>query len=360
MKSTFRRTLALAAAVVITLSPMAIATADLNPAVAPGGNFALDHWSITTAEDANGGNTGTPVSLQPKKLAGPNGYQSKLFHTEADGSMAFVTPINGAASGGSSHPRTELREQLMPGKTTPNWDQYGISILDATLKIVSVPAKDNSVIVGQVHGYKVAPLVLLYYVYRPLDGAGTLYVKYQNTPEQGPNRTVFTLTRDLKLNETFAYQIKVANGVASTSFNGGTPASVTLDASWANETFYFKAGSYLRSVDKSASDGAEVRFYQLAASHPNQNLAITTPAALPDAVANASYAVALDASGGAGGNVWSLASGQPPAGLSLGADGLLSGAASPGAVSAQPHDFTALVRDANGNTATQRFSILVR
>lgn len=360
MKSGLSRTLALGAAALITLSPMAVATADLNPAVAPGGNFALDHWSITTAEDSSGGNSGKPVTAQPRRLAGPAGYQSKLFHTETDGSMAFVTPINGAAAGGSTHPRTELREQLVPGKTTPNWDQYGTSILDATLKIVSVPAKDNSVIIGQVHGYNVAPLVLLYYVYKPATGLGTLYVKYQDTPEQGPKRKVFALTQTLKLNETFRYQIRVANGVASTSFNDGAPASVTLDASWANETFYFKAGSYLRSADKAASDGAEVRFYQLAASHPNQNLDIATPASLPSAVANATYSVALSATGGAGGKVWSLASGQPPEGLSLGADGVLSGAASTRAVSAQPHDFTALVRDANGNTAAKTFSILVQ
>lgn len=334
------------------------ASADLDESVSPGSNFALGNWSLTIPADSSGGVDGDALTLPASQLTGASGYRSSWFYTEADGSMTFWTPVNGATKGGSGHPRCELREQLVPGSDGTNWDHHGISILDAQLKVMSVPS-DNIAIVGQVHGHGSPPLVLVYYRYNPSKKTGSLIAKFQPKPVQAPPYQVHTLASDIKLGQTFLYQIRVADGVAAVSYNNGTPVTMTIGPEWEGEKYYFKAGSYLHMAGSAANEGAEVRFHRLAASHPNEGLKITNKAVLDEARAGSSYRATLKAGGGAGGYVWSLASGQPPAGLKLASNGVLSGTPATSAVSTRPHDFTASVRDANGNTLAKKFSIVV-
>lgn len=335
------------------------AAADLSVAAAPGGNFALNHWSLTVPADVDGEVSGDAITIDPARLKGSNGYQSNWFYTDADGAMTFWTPVNGATTGGSSHPRSEMREQLVSGSDSHNWDECGTSILDAQLKVISVPS-DNIVIVGQVHGYGIAPLVIVYFRYDPEIGSGQLIAKSQTYPEQGPPYQVHTLASGIKLGQIFLYQIKVAQGLAAVSYNNGAPATMTLDPSWDSETFYFKAGAYPHVAGTDANEGAEVRFYRLAASHPNESLAIATPAALPDASVGSAYSAVVTAGGGTGIYTWTLASGRLPAGLQLGYDGVISGTPGVGTGASRPHDVMAIVRDTHGNTATKKFSILIQ
>lgn len=351
----FRRT----ALMSVPLLWTAAAWADLDPARAPGGNFALDHWSLTVPADASGGNAGPAVTIKSTQLEGADGYQSPWFLTSSNGAMTLWTPVNGATAGGSSHPRCELREQLIAGSNSGNWDQYGSSILDAQLQIVTVPG-DNTVIVGQVHSKDGGPLVLLYYVYDPGIDSGRLIARIHSNPDQTlPSRT-YTLAGDLELGRTFVYQIRVAQSVVSISYNSGTAVTATMNSSWASQTFYFKAGSYLHLSGTSSTEGARVRFYRLAASHPNEGLGISTSSALANAAVGTTYSVTLKAAGGAGGFVWSLVSGQPPAGLTLKSNGVLGGVPAASASSTTAHSFMASVRDKHGNTLAKKFSILVQ
>jgi hypothetical protein len=348
-----------AAAALTIVAPHA--HADLEAAIAPGGNFALNHWSLTVPADTPDGTStsGEAVTIDASDLKGSRGYQANWFYTDADGAMTFWTPVDGATTGGSSHPRSELREQLVSGLDSHNWNGSGTSILDAQLKIISVPS-DGIVIVGQVHGYGVAPLVLVYYRYDPAAQSGALIAKFQTYPVQGPPYQVHTLASGIKLGRTFRYRIRVAQNVASASYNDGTPATMAMDPSWNRETLCFKAGAYLHMAGGSADEGAEVRFYRLAASHPDEGLFIATPSALADGAAGVAYAAQLSAGGGSGRYTWTLVSGKPPAGLTLGKGGTIGGTLATTAVSATPHDFMAIVCDTHGNTAAKKFSILVR
>lgn len=81
---------ALAAAAALTLlaaqTGPAAAAAALDPGVAPGGNFTLNHWELQLPT----GTTGKTTTISPSRLIGANGYQDKYFYTDAkDGAMSF-------------------------------------------------------------------------------------------------------------------------------------------------------------------------------------------------------------------------------------------------------------------------------
>ncbi|WP_437884473.1 polysaccharide lyase family 7 protein [Pseudomonas sp. LRF_L74] len=335
------------------------ASAELYKGVAPGGNFALENWNITVPQDEDGGTAGKAITVRPDQLSGPEGYQSRWFRSDpGDGAMTFWTPVNGATAGGSSSPRAELREMLDPSNLALTWNGAGESVQDALLKVLQVPS-DGLVIVGQVHGYGSAPLILLYYRYDANKQTGQVIAKLQGLPEQGLPYTTHVLASDIELGETFSYQMKVSDNVAMASANGGPVARMEMDPAWNSETFYFKAGAYLHMHGDSATEGARVKFYRLAASHPNDNLKISTAAALPNARAGQDYQARLSSGGGLGGATWSLVSGHPPAGLQLDRDGVLGGTPQDTTVSATAHWFVAQVRDSNGSTAAKKFSILI-
>jgi hypothetical protein len=87
------------------------------------------------------------------------------------------------------------------------------------------------------------------------------------------------------------------------------------------------------------------------------NLAITTTS-LPDGVISASYpSTTLSAGGGTGtGYAWSIPTGSLPAGLTLSADGVVSGTVS---TSAQTSTFTLQVKDSANHVVTKQFTITI-
>ena len=354
-----RKTLLPAALFSLAVGP---AHAELDPSLAPGGNFALENWRLDLPVETE--ITGTLLSVPPEQLSGPNGFALEpWFHTSADGAMTFWAPVNGATAGGSRHPRAELRELIDPSNHGVNWDSSGTAILDAKLRVMQVPS-DGILIVGQVHGYDAAPLVLVYYRYDASKQTGRLMTKLQGTPVLGPPYSQHVIATDIKLGQIFSYQIKVErqpNGpaIVSVSANFSTPAQMVMDASWDGVGMYFKAGSYLHTYGVSSTEGGLAKFYRLATSHPKDGLFITTGTKLPNAQANVAYSTQLTFRGGVGGGTWSLASGFPPKGLTLDQNGLISGTPDPSVVSTKENDFIARVRDANGSTYSKKFSIIV-
>ncbi len=82
---------------------------------------------------------------------------------------------------------------------------------------------------------------------------------------------------------------------------------------------------------------------------------ITTNATLPNATPNVAYSTTLAATGGSGGNVWSLVSGALPAGLNLSGAGVINGTtAAQGAF-----NVTIKVTDSAGRIATKAFTLNV-
>jgi large repetitive protein len=83
-------------------------------------------------------------------------------------------------------------------------------------------------------------------------------------------------------------------------------------------------------------------------------LTVTT-ASLPNATAGAAYSQSLSASGGSGGNTWSIAAGSLPAGLTLSAAGAITG--TPNAAGSS--NFTAQVKDSANATASKALTLTV-
>ena len=90
-------------------------------------------------------------------------------------------------------------------------------------------------------------------------------------------------------------------------------------------------------------------------AHAQAPLQITTPS-LPDGTVGESYSQTLQATGGTLPYSWSLTSGNLPTGFSLNpSSGVISGTPTVGGV----FNFTVEVRDSEGRTATQNFSITI-
>ncbi|WP_187673503.1 polysaccharide lyase family 7 protein [Zestomonas carbonaria] len=332
--------------------PFQATQAALDPDLPPGGNFDLDNWNITVPAAAPDGPADRPLTVYPPDLSGPFGYSSPWFYSSDDGAMTFWAPVDGLAGGGSPKPRSELREMIDPGNPRVNWDSHGTSILEAQVRVAQVPS-DGVVIIGQVHGFDSPPLVLLYYLYDFATQTGQVMVKLQGLPVHSQPFTHHTLASDIRLGQSFVYQIRVIDGIAAAQANNGPSAEMVIDPAWDRETFYFKAGAYLYSHQ--GNGGALVRFYRLAASHARNDLRIASKATLPSAHASQPYQTLLQAAGGTGGGTWTLVSGRPPAGLVLGPDGAISGTP----VESGSHGFMARVRDADGNHIAKSFSIQV-
>ncbi len=336
--------------------------AELAPNLPPGGNFALENWRLDMPV-ANP-TTGGLLSIAPIHLSGPSGFTlAPWYYTDTDGAMTLWTPVNGVTAGGSKHPRNEFRELIDPSNLSVNWDSSGTAMLEAKLRVMQVP-RDGILIVGQVHGFDAAPLVLVYYRYDANKQTGQLMTKLQGTPVLGPPYTHHVIANNVKLGQIFSYLIKVerqpgGSAVASVSANNGIPATMVMDPSWDGVGMYFKAGSYLHTYGSSSTEGGLAKFYLLATSHPANGLVITSGEALPYAGVNIPYSLQLLSQGGVGGGTWSLVSGFPPAGLTLHPNGVINGAPLPGTASPVPNEFMVRVRDANGSTYSKKLSIVV-
>lgn len=336
--------------------------AELRPELAPGGNFALENWSLTLPVDADGSNQGRAQTLLPDRLSGPQGFTSPYFRTDSDGAMTFWAPANGALSARANYARAELRQMIDPSSNAVNWDNQGRAHLDARLRVLQVPVSNGLVAVGQIHAYEAMPLATLYYQYDMDAQNGRLFATVKESPESTEEGKRYTVAQGIQLGQAFIYRLGMArnrDGVAEVaiSVNGSPALQVPLDPAWDSRTFYFKAGALLNSRSDNGEDGARVKFYRLATSHPAAGLHITQLSALPQASVGAPYSVQLQSRGGVGGTTWRLVSGFPPAGLTLSRDGVLSG--EPQRATSIPDDFTAQIRDANGNTVSKKFSIVI-
>lgn len=135
------------------------------------------------------------------------------------------------------------------------------------------------------------------------------------------------------------------------------PAGLALSAAGLISGTPATAGTTSLNLRVADTTGREAfQFYTMVvATGTAQPLTITTASPLPSAAAGLAYSQRLAASGGTPPYAWTLASGSLPAGLTLAADGLISGTPT----SAGAASFSARVTDARSAQATQTFSLTV-
>lgn len=258
----------------------------LDPASAPGANFNLSHWylQLPTSGDVLTGTAGSVDSASGSQLAA--GFTNAYFHTDTDGAMAFCVPDDGARTSGSSHPRSELREELIPGNAGVNWTLYGTHILTATCVVSNVPADTGKVCIGQIHEPDAKPdgtasagneQMIMFdlpsqTIYANINLDGNLSSSFSQTFISGPA---------VALGKPVNYTMAVFNGVLQITVNNvtnswnlfsGTNYNGHIAQNWdaaSSNTVYFKAGDYNQTGDACgcSNDGARVAFYDLNRYH---------------------------------------------------------------------------------------------
>jgi PKD repeat protein len=255
-------TFALVVSVVLCL---ASATAwALTNTLPPGSNFNLNNWYIQfpTSNGVLTCSAGSVDSATTTQLI--DGYtNAPYFYTGTDGAMVFWAPINGATTGGSSYPRSELRELIATNNTGVNWIPYGTHILNAQCKVLQVPPTTKEVIIGQIHGYSGDALPTVKVVYDNGKIHGTVKT---NSTDDGSDYDFPDVSSGLS--NTITYTIELVNGLVSVAINGITNSYNIFqsDPTYTNETQYFKAGDYCQAdscTNPGNAEGALVAFYAL-------------------------------------------------------------------------------------------------
>jgi hypothetical protein len=139
------------------------------------------------------------------------------------------------------------------------------------------------------------------------------------------------------------YRRDFTNGLVIVNPPGGTQASYSLGS-----TYKDVSGNTVTSVNLAAKTGIVL----LATSVPALSVSTST---LPNGTVGTSYSQTLAATGGTPPYTWSVTSGTLPAGLSLSAGGVLSGAPT----TATTYSFTIEVTDSVPATATHAYTVLI-
>lgn len=289
----------------------------LDPNLPPSGNFDLGHWKLQLPVNTNGTLSGTNDAAEVSVATLNAGYASAYFYTAADGAMTFWAPDNGAKTSSSSHPRSELREEMIPDNVNTNWTLYGTHVLTATCVVSNVPSDTMKVCIGQIHEPNNKPdgsvsanneQMIMF------DLSGSTKKIYANINLDGNQSSSFSVTlisgSSVALGKPVNYTMSVVNGLLRIVINNvtnswnlfsGTNFSGHIAQNWdaaSGNTVYFKAGDYNQTANTCgcSNDGALVAFYSLTLYHAPS---ITNqPASLSvNAGSNPTFAVGASSNG---------------------------------------------------------------
>lgn len=245
------------AALLVLASPLAAApavsapTAPQAPCERPSDVLDLANWKLTLPT----GSDEEPTEITQPELA-EFAEDPWFVPTEACDGVRFRAAVNGVTTGGSSYPRSELREMTDGGADEASWsagEGTHTMVLDAA--ITQVPAEKPEVVAGQIHGGDDDETTFR------LQG-NELYLTDGDTSDYQ------LITDDYQLGTRFEAKFVASGGQAEAFFNGESVGTVEIDS----DTNYFKAGAYTQAnCERSApcEDGnyGEVEVYGVSVSH---------------------------------------------------------------------------------------------
>jgi len=224
--------------------------------------ISLAMWNLTIPAGA---------SVIPTKVLN-SGYQDPFFQRQADGSITFIAPSNGVnikSTKNSTYPRSELRETLTNGDDKEaNWKPASAEMhsLEAELAVQELP-KSKKAIIGQIHGETDHPPLKIQIT------DTTIYAQLRRKLDGEEDKPV--LLKGYTLGQFFTYRFEISkDGKAKFFINGKQVVNDTLPAdgyqfdmaSYAKDTWYFKAGIY--SQEKVGGTGTgRATFKSLVAYH---------------------------------------------------------------------------------------------
>ena len=246
----------------------------------------LNNWKVTLP-------IGKPSEIKPPEILDyPNVDVLKdyMYNDSTDGSLVFYT-YPSASTRNSKYSRTELREQMIPGKNNTNWTFAQGGQMKGTLSVADISRDKNDkahkVIIMQIHGRLTnaqrdligeddnnAPPVLKIY----WDKDGRIRVKTKKLKDVNVSETEMLKTsawkddkgHNFKTNvgkEKFTLEVIASEGRLEVILN--EEESVVYDdihmQKWGVFENYFKAGNYLQTKDEGSF--AKVKYYDLTISH---------------------------------------------------------------------------------------------
>ena len=227
-----------------------VAPPALNAANPPGSNFKLAPFTLQLPT----GSSGNVDTVNGAALAA--GYTSPdyFYSDSADGSMVMMDPTQGWTTSGSLHPRVEFRENA-------TWATTGTNKLDATVAVTRVPGTTT---IGQIF-QGTGPSKPLCELQVTSGGAVKLLLESSNVGGSSTTSTIATVP----LGTRFDYELSLTGSTVTVTVNK-TVQTLTMDASFAGESFYFKAGNYDQSAVSGTpltTPGTVVKFYALTVTH---------------------------------------------------------------------------------------------
>jgi len=226
--------------------------------VVAGSVCAIVLWVATAqpAAAALGSINWSPWTLQlPNNTQVSPGSTSNQWFYVTGSYQAFAAPQTGICTSGSSHCRSELRENS-------TWGSGGNNVLNATAKVTKM---SSSITIGQVFcnsGPNGAHTqVELFY---RNGGFAVLYEEAKGAA------TTTSIGSGVSVGTPFTYQLSFINGKMAVKINGSTKWTKTPSSAAQQGAFYFKAGNY----DQGSSCGtlsstirSVVQFSNLSISH---------------------------------------------------------------------------------------------
>jgi hypothetical protein len=211
----------------------------------------LSNWKLTLPS----GPSESPTEIKQPALAT---YKNDPFFLVSGGGVKFRSPVNGVTTGGSSYPRSELREMTNNGSANAAWtNSSGTHTMFIEQAIMATPKTKKHVVAGQIHDASDDVIVIR------LEGT-KLFVDIGGT--DGP-----TLDANYTLGKKFTVKFEATGGKTNIYYNGSTTPAHTLSKSYSGA--YFKAGAYTQSNcstdpgDCSANNYGEVIIYKLEVTH---------------------------------------------------------------------------------------------
>jgi hypothetical protein len=176
--------------------------------------------------------------------------------TPACDGVRFRSSVNGVTTGGSSYPRSELREMIDDGSDEARWSTSdGTHTMVISQAITHLPEDKPHVVAGQIHGGDDDLTVFR------LEGT-SLYVT------DGDDAHHHLVTDDYELGTRFEAKFVAGGGTVRAYYNGVLETTIDADS----DTAYFKSGAYTQANCSNSSpctDGnyGEVVVYDISVTH---------------------------------------------------------------------------------------------
>lgn len=220
------------------------------PGTLPSQVLNLTNWKLTLPFDTS--HAGSPDEITQPELS--TFYDSNYFCVNSTGNgIVFTAPCGGYTTGGSSYPRSELREMINNGTSNANWSTTsGLHTMEIKQAITHLPVVKPHVVAGQIHDASDDVTVFR------LEGS-KLFIDFNGTA--GP-----TLTSNYKLGDIFTCKFVAGSAKIGYYYNGNLVYTYSKSASGC----YFKSGCYTQSnTSKGDSPTAygQVVVYGLTVTH---------------------------------------------------------------------------------------------